>query len=264
MRKVEIQELRVLQMEILDFVAKFCDENQICYWLDSGTLLGAVRHKGYIPWDDDIDIGMLRSDYDKFARLFNEKNGESKFKFECVELNPKFPLPFGKVMNNETIILQAGHQYGINIDVFAFDNAPDNEKKVKRMYDAREFLKFLDMMQRADFRPHGVAVRRAAVYAVRALLRLFPQNYFIRKINKKAKKYMNKETKRVGCFAGEVQMIPCDKAMVASFIEAEFEGKFYKIPVGYDAWLQAFYGPNYMELPPVEQRKQHQFEAYVR
>ncbi|MBR0204237.1 MAG: LicD family protein, partial [Synergistaceae bacterium] len=60
MRELNIQELRQVQLEILDVVAKFCDDNQIQYWLDAGTLLGAIRHKGYIPWDDDIDVGMLR------------------------------------------------------------------------------------------------------------------------------------------------------------------------------------------------------------
>ena len=74
MRKVELEELRKIQISILDVVADFCEKHKINYWIDSGTLLGAIRHKGYIPWDDDIDIGMLREDYDKFKKLFNQYN----------------------------------------------------------------------------------------------------------------------------------------------------------------------------------------------
>lgn len=66
MQEIGLQQLKELQIQILDHVAEFCCTHQINYWLDSGTLLGAIRHKGYIPWDDDIDLGMLRDDYDKF------------------------------------------------------------------------------------------------------------------------------------------------------------------------------------------------------
>ena len=74
MREILLDELKKTQIEILDVVDTFCRENNINYWLDSGTLLGAIRHGGYIPWDDDIDIGMLRKDYDIFLKKFNEKN----------------------------------------------------------------------------------------------------------------------------------------------------------------------------------------------
>ena len=74
MKQITLEELKRIQLSILDRVAEFCEKNAINYWLDCGTLLGAVRHKGYIPWDDDIDIGMLRPDYDRFLKTFNEKN----------------------------------------------------------------------------------------------------------------------------------------------------------------------------------------------
>ena len=70
MRKIGMDELRQKQMEVLDYVAAFCDENGIRYWIEGGTLLGAIRHKGYIPWDDDIDIAMLREDYTRFRKEF--------------------------------------------------------------------------------------------------------------------------------------------------------------------------------------------------
>ena len=69
MKQVTGEQLKKIQLEILDVVTQFCDANGIRYWLDSGTLLGAIRHKGYIPWDDDVDLGMLREDYERFLSI---------------------------------------------------------------------------------------------------------------------------------------------------------------------------------------------------
>ena len=102
--KLQIEEVKQIQLGILDVVADFCDQNQIQYWIDSGTLLGAIRHKGYIPWDDDIDVGMLREDYDRFTKLFNEKN--DRFQFCCIENSPEFFVPHGKVTDTSTVLYE--------------------------------------------------------------------------------------------------------------------------------------------------------------
>ena len=90
-KKIELDELKKRQLNILDVVTHFCEKNDINYFLDCGTLLGAVRHKGYIPWDDDIDIGMMRDNYDKFLKLFNEKN--TRYKALTCEIDDNFLYP---------------------------------------------------------------------------------------------------------------------------------------------------------------------------
>ncbi|MBQ7733281.1 MAG: LicD family protein, partial [Synergistaceae bacterium] len=139
MRRLEVQELRKIQLEILDVVAKFCDENNINYFLNGGTLLGAIRHKGYIPWDDDIDLGMLRPDYDKFMKLFNENN--TRYKFYSNENTKGFFAMCGRVVdtNPNTFAYERTMKIGIYVDIFVFDNAPDDDELVKKMFDRRRY-----------------------------------------------------------------------------------------------------------------------------
>lgn len=263
MRKIEVEELRRIQISILDYVADFCDKNGINYWLDAGTLLGAVRHKGYIPWDDDIDIGMLREDYEKFAQLFNAKNQDSQYQYHNCRIDKNWHFPFGKVVDTTTRFLQDGHEIGINIDIFCFDKAPADEALFQKMYQKRDKLKVLNSIQMSSHPARGGLLRKVAVYLIRALLNVWPKYYFIRRIEARARRYENSECTTIGSFTGEYNIKPCQIEVVAKLTEGEFEGKTYKIPAGYDQWLTAFYGSDYMQLPPVEKRKRHTFEAYV-
>lgn len=140
MREILLDELKDRQIAILDVVDAFCRENNINYWLDSGTLLGAIRHGGYIPWDDDIDIGMLRPDYDRFLAMFNKFN--KQYQVSSVENDINFPYPFGKVLDTHTVLYEPNEQgvkLAINIDIFVYDNAPEDDKLVERMYRKRDF-----------------------------------------------------------------------------------------------------------------------------
>lgn len=262
MRKLEIDELRQRQIEILDVVSSFCDKNEIDYILEGGTLLGAIRHGGYIPWDDDIDIGMLRKDYDRFAEIFPREMADTQYVFECPEKNKNWHLPFGKVMDMNTLFVQDGHDLGINIDVFPYDDVPNDYKVAEQMYKKRDFLKKINAVQINENAPRGGVLRRSIVYVIRFLLRLFPRYYFIHCIANSARKYEGKGYETVGNFTAESKIPPCKKEIVTNRILAKFEGKEYKIPKDYDTWLRAFYG-EYMKLPPEDQRKRHTFEAYI-
>ena len=263
MRKIELEELRRIQISILDVVTDFCEKHAINYWIDSGTLLGAIRHKGYIPWDDDIDIGMLREDYDKFMDLFNKHN--SRYKFYCIENNPNFLYPHGKVLDTTTVLYEPdkkGNKLSVNIDIFVYDNAPNEDDKVEKMYDRRDKYRRLQELRCAKNKPRGNIIRRIFVHLVRGVLHLFPKNYFIKKILKNSRRYVNAKTVRVGNFTA-YSRIACDKSIFNEFIKVEFEGKEYNAPIGYDAWLTAFY-KDYMTLPPEEKRvSHHTFEAYI-
>lgn len=264
MKRINRDELKQIQLQILDAVTAFCEENNISYWLDCGTMLGAIRHKGYIPWDDDIDIGMLRPDYERFSALFNQENN-TRFRFSSIDSDENFLYPNGKVLDTETVLYEPdrkGIKLSVNVDIFVYDNAPDSDAAVEKQYNKRDRYRLLHQLRIMKNKPHGNFVRRWTVYGARFLLKIFPKNYFMKKISKNAKKYNNIVTERVGNFTSFARMT-CDKSVFSSFVYAEFEGRRYRIPQGYDAWLKAFYG-DYMQLPPEEKRvSHHSFEAYI-
>ena len=264
LRRVQSEELKDIQLQILNVVSEFCDEYKIRYWLDSGTLIGAVRHKGYIPWDDDIDIAMLRPDFDKFIQLFNSHN--ERYKFHCYENNAKFYYAFGKVLDTQTVLYEPdknGTEISINIDVFVYDNAPSNLKLVEKMYKIRDRNNLCEVAYKHQGTAKGSLLRRFSVGVLKGLVKLFPRDYFVKKIVKNAKKYSDKETEYVGDFTGCMTHFICRKSIFNEFIDVEFEGKKYKIPIGYDELLRSVYG-DYLQLPPQEQRvSHHKFEAYV-
>ena len=257
MRRLEVQELRKIQLEILDVVTKFCDENDINYFLNGGTLLGAIRHKGYIPWDDDIDLGMLRPDYDKFMKLFNENN--TRYKFYSNENTPGFFAMCGRIVDTDpnTFAYERTVRIGIYIDIFVFDNAPDDDELVKKMFTRRDYYEIYNY-RRVMPLFYGVipnTFRKMLTIVFRATLRILPRGYFSDKYIQNAKSFNHVITKRVGDFVG-LHDVVYDREILENLTTAEFEGKLYKIPARYDEFLRGLYG-DYMQLPPVEQQKSH-------
>ena len=267
MRELSLAETRKLQTDVLDAVAAFCEERGINYWLNAGTLLGAVRHKGYIPWDDDIDLGMLRPDYDIFMREFNGWN--PRYEFHCIENDPGFEWAFGKVMDKNTILYEEGIKRHVNIDIFVMDNAPDDDAEAMKMLKTRTMLNRLNYRRISQvfylverYRKRNFAAR-ICEYLVRIAVRVFPRSYFVHKVIKLSRRYISQETKRVGDFVGIAAGFPIiGRKAFETLVELEFEGKKYKAPAGYDEWLTLLYG-DYMQLPPEDQRTHHYFKAYM-
>lgn len=264
MHLVDTKELKHIQNEILDVFAEFCVQNDLHYWIDCGTLLGAVRHKGYIPWDDDIDVGMLRKDYEKLIALFNNSR-KGRYLFKSIETDKDYPFAFGKILDTSTVMYEPdkkGIRHSINIDVFPYDDAPDDKRRLKRMYLRRDVYKSLRLMQLGILKPNGSILKQMSIKIISNVLKIFPQNFFTKKILNNAKRYDGKNN-YVGDFTS-TGYIYCDKAIFSSFVQLEFEGRWYSAPVGYDKWLKSMYG-DYMRLPPEEERvSNHFFIAYAK
>ena len=258
MKEIDIKELKKIQLNILDNVDSFCKKNKINYWLDCGTLLGAIRHSGYIPWDDDIDIGMLRDDYDKFLKLYNKDN--DKYRLMAAELDKDYYFQFGKVVDTSTVLYEPDEETGIKgavyIDVFVYDNAPDDENELADMFDKRDYYNkfriaqlYPKMYDKSSFK------KRIMRFFLNIYLKFLPKNYYNKKCIENSKRYINADTKRVGNFTSAKRMTG-NKEIFNSFTEVTFEKKKYPAPVGYKDWLEAFYG-DYMKLPPKEKRVTH-------
>ncbi len=264
MKKMTLDELKAAQLDILDFVAQFCEDNSIHYWIDCGTLLGAIRHKGYIPWDDDIDIGMLRDDYDRFISVFPKKNLNSRYKLSCLEIDKAFHVAFAKILDTRTVLYEPdenGFKTGVNIDVFVYDNAPDDDTELQKQFERRDLYKKLYLIKTTKHLPEKTSVTKCLKILLHYCLAVIPNSYFIGKIIQNSKKYMNVSTNRVGNFTSETRQV-CSKNVFQSFTVAEFEGRKYRVPAGYDEWLRSFYG-DYMKLPPIEKQvSHHRFKAY--
>ena len=266
MRQLTVEEIKKIAVGILEVVARFCEERGINYWIDYGTLLGAVRHKGFIPWDDDIDIGMLRPDYDRFMKEFNGYN--PRYEAHCIENDPNFVRGFGRVFDTRTLSLWKSMEnikYGVNIDIFVHDNAPDDDDVVAEMYRRRDFYHRMNFrrLRRISSKTGGNILKQLCIYTFRIMMRIFPRGYFPRKLVENSKRYMHEDTKRVGEFV-EYGYSVYSREEVSSFVDMEFEGKKYKVPAGYDKVLTQYYG-DYMTPPPPEKRvRPHSFTAYLK
>lgn len=268
MKPIPTQELRKIQIDILNHFVAFCNKNKLKYWIDYGTLLGAIRHKGYIPWDDDIDVSMLREDYDKLIHLYDNTN-EARYKFLCPENDKLYSYPFGKVVDTNTILYEMGQngiKLGVYIDVFVFDDAPKDNKDLKRMFKIRDYYGYLRRLQLSTA-DAPFSFKRAIVLMEKKLLKVVPRHYFNAKIARNARKYK-------GIGSGKVCDFSCpypysysnwivEKSIFQDFCEVEFEGKQYKAPKEYHKWLSIQYG-DYMKIPPEGERIHHDIKAYYK
>jgi lipopolysaccharide cholinephosphotransferase len=135
MRTITQDELKSIQLDLLQKTADFCEANGIRYFLCGGTLLGAIRHKGYIPWDDDIDIVMPRPDYERFCKTFNQP--DSVYKVKSLLTHPDYACAFAKVYDNRTMLKELhykGVHFGVYIDVLPVDGVKDSAQIKKIMF----------------------------------------------------------------------------------------------------------------------------------
>lgn len=258
MKEISSEELKTLQLEILQYVHDFCIKNNINYSLCGGTLIGAVRHKGYIPWDDDIDIMMSRPDYIKFAAIFNSTSN-SNYKFVYSGNDKDHYLTFGKVYDKRTIVIETKHDrllknIGVNIDVFPIDGTPNDNGQRNAYWNKMFRLRSLNSMvfQRKLSTEKGI--RRIIRYILFFLFKLIPANFFAKSINSFAQKNDFNSSSNVACSVfGYGRGEEISRSDWLNFVDLDFENKKFKAISGWNNYLTGLYG-DYMKLPPEEKR----------
>lgn len=260
--------LRNKILETFWFVQNFFESNNINYIACGGTVLGAIRHKGMIPWDDDIDIYVPRKDYDRLI-LLNDKLNEKGYNFVCYENNKHYYLPFGKIENQKTTILEHErfkYVTGVFIDIFPLDNFGGTKDEVtleqKRFYQV--FLKYQHTIDYPSiknilnhlFHGHNSEWRVLQCYFYHPL-----NSYFYGKLMGEVEKARNRKGEYCVCTPQWIGRI-FRSEWFTNTIDAPFEGRTVKIPLDYDSYLTLLYG-DYMTPPPEDKRVMLHTEYFV-
>lgn len=226
-------------LEILSFVDDFCKQNNINYWLSSGTCLGAVRHHGFIPWDDDVDIEMMREDYDKFVKLFKETD---QFALQTYKNDKFYYTPFAKVREKDSVIYDSLYKYkGVFIDVLCLEYSSRfcalMTQYAHRLLLGNPYNRLKKEKNKTVFKVRSSLFRinKKMFYTFVPVVRL------LSKITGKNKLRHTYGTDWVNNIRMESEIFP--------LIRVTFENKDYPVPGNYHAYLTRIYG-DYMSIPP--------------
>lgn len=247
------------QLEMLDEVDRVCRRHNIRYMISGGTLLGAVRNKGFIPWDDDIDIRMERNEYNRFCEICQGEIDSARFFFQTYRTDKGYPWFYAKMRYNHSKYVRNGQEHlkmhdGIFIDIMPADGVPNTAAGQKRLSKICFVLKKV-LYSAVGCRSAGSAVERFGY----RLLNLIPKAVVFHLFERIARRYSNPKYKYVTCysFVKWNQEEYTRRSWHLELKEYEFEGKKYYSTCAADEWLTMTYGGDYMELPPMEKRRGH-------
>lgn len=258
--------LKYSLLETMNYFHELCERHELNYFLVGGTLLGAVRHKGFIPWDDDLDVVMPRADYKRLLKLHKEIN--SPFQLQDYSTDRCYHLPFAKLANTKLVVQKNTYipiKSGVWLDIFPLDYTFANTRAQRAHYSLTKYLRLLLVIKTGDFNKRNkYSIRFNAIRLAHNISQYIPRTY----INSalflaeslpgsllKQKNYINlygawgvKETAPVSIFEHKKLY--------------DFEGyKFWSIENA-DFWLSKVYG-DYMKLPPLEQRSPKHFDRII-
>lgn len=292
----ELRKMQLLQLDILKEFDRICRKHGLKYTLCGGSMLGAVRHKGFIPWDDDVDVTLLRKDYEKFCEICKTELDSEKYFLQTMDTDPEYRLIYGKILLNGTAFVRAGQEHlksrnGIFIDIFPRDGKSD-------CFPIRYIQKKLAyLMRKTLYSPVGAKktphkFNRFIFRMLSKLPRSFPYklNKLIDALNFK------KETTYVSCFGlmadkekkklelgkegykayvekimampeeereeRRIRNIGLKRVFFEEVMDMQFEDMQAMVTTYYDDWLRINYD-DYMQLPPEEKRVMHQTISHI-
>ncbi len=252
----DLRKLQLKELEILEQFKKICEEHALTYYLTFGTLLGAVRHKGFIPWDDDIDVMMPIRDMEKLERIYQKEKWSGLF-LQTPNTEPEAGLTYYKLRMDGTTLLvdrmiNKDIHHGIDIDIYPLYNVPEN----RLLWTIQYGVALLYMLLQTEESPinHGKAIQMASNMVLSVCKGKFRET-----VRDFCYRYM---AKYEGCQTLYKAILSCNPMIAGQrypqnvfqeSVEMSFEDGVFLLPAGYDEWLTLQYG-NYMELPPVEEQ----------
>lgn len=256
-----LERMHRLHLILADEVKRICEKNDIKYFMIAGTLLGAVRHKGFIPWDDDMDFGMLRPDFERFLKVCDEELNSKTFFLQTDRNDKYYTFNFAKLRLNGTRVIEdfscnISVNQGIYIDIFPIDAVSDN--RIEKAIQYKSFWLYRNLLwikcgYGSDSRKKELSYRIANTVS-----KLFSIEFLKRKKMKCITKYMDKKTQYVvtsdGNYGLKKETLKADWVLHTK--DYSFEDRVYPGIEDYDQYLSYFYG-DYMKLPPKEKRNHH-------
>jgi lipopolysaccharide cholinephosphotransferase len=260
---VGIEDMRDIQFSILKKIDAFCKMHDLTYYLTHGTLIGAVRHQGFIPWDDDIDIAMPRKDYEKFVAEFTDE----KVSLYSLRTVSTCRYPYTKAFDTQTQVFEGSFkhisEYGVNIDIFPYDYAPDDALRRKKLLRKVRFWQMVLKVKLSRVSSIMTLKQNLIIAPGRILLCFISASTLAKRIDRIARSLEDVPTGKMGNLVwgyGEREII--DTSDLLETKQMVFEEFNASVPVGYDKLLTSMYG-DYMALPPKEnQITHHDFKAY--
>ncbi len=258
--ELSLQEIKEITFDVLKHFRQFCSDHNIHFYLSNGTLLGAIKYSGFIPWDDDIDVFVPRADYDKLIEIYKDSN---RYKLFSIERVPGYKFPFAKLCDmttsKEEKNIDSGASLGVDIDIFPLDSCSDHilRPNVQRKMKIYQIGCILSKFTSSKGRP---VHKRLVIGCCRVL----GFKFFCNRLIKTVKKEVSLGNEYMGCLMwpiyGEREVVPAD--VFSDTIQVCFEGEKLPAPAGYDTYLRSLYG-EYEEDPPIEkQQSHHNYTAY--
>ena len=262
-RRLSEEEIKEVELGVMDYIHNLCQKENINYSLAYGTLLGAVRHKGYIPWDDDVDISLKRDEYDKLYQAVLRDN-DPIYKVASWENDARYPYPFYRVYDARTVYennyIENDIDLGICVDVFPFDYYSDVNKEMVKLDTYRR----LSVYTLYGIHSKNAGLKNIIRYLLVLVFRLTRVKTWNKKMNLLSMQANDNDSIDY-LMENKRTSTKFEKTLLDKVMDSPFEDRTYKIPEASHQILSAIYGDDFMEIPPVEKRVKHDdFVAYIK
>lgn len=259
----KMKKVREIQLNLLEVFIEVCEKNQLKYYTIYGTLLGAIRHKGYIPWDDDIDIAMPRADYEKLKKIANNEFKGPYFLQTPENDSQCFYNGYSRLRNSNTTgisTMDIGRNCnnGIWIDILPLDNYCSDEKEQRKMINKINKVQKLlyAKVYGSDYESlFDIGKKEWTINSI--ITKFISHKYLCKLLDKALKVYANKDSEYIGIFTHYNKYQLLEKKDFENTVLVDFEHLKLRAPAGYERCLEMSIGRDYMEYPPKENRKPH-------